>query len=149
MSLLEATLEQARALEEGQIQELEQERRAAERELTRLNRAIRSAAIDANGDSRAAARLADLQAPVRDEEMRLAENHRQIDAAQGRLITRDDLKAAMTLFDPVWDALSPREQARVFQLLIRRVEYDGEKGAVSITFRPDGIKSLANGGMPA
>ena len=81
--------------------------------------------------------------------MRHAENHRQIEAAQSRLITREDLEVAMAAFDPVWDALSPREQARVFRLLIRRVEYDGEKGSVSITFRPDGIKTLTNGGMPA
>jgi len=55
----------------------------------------------------------------------------------------------MEAFDPVWEALTPQEQARVFQLLIRRVEYDGEKGAVSVTFRPDGIKALTNGGIKA
>ncbi|MCK4873639.1 MAG: recombinase family protein [Phycisphaerales bacterium] len=148
-SLLAETLEQAREQEEVQIRELEQECRAAERELNRLNREIRSAALDADTDPHAAARLADLQDRLRDEEMRHAENHRQIEAAKNRLITREDLEAAMTAFDPAWDALSPREQARIVHLLIRRVEYDGEKGTVSITFRPDGIKTLTNGGVPA
>ena len=55
----------------------------------------------------------------------------------------------MAAFDPVWDALCPREQARIMHLLIRRVEYDGGKGTVSITFRPDDIKTLTKGGVPA
>jgi site-specific DNA recombinase len=43
----------------------------------------------------------------------------------------------------VWDCLAPREQARVIELLVERVEYDGDGGNVSITFRPSGIKALA------
>ena len=40
-------------------------------------------------------------------------------------------------------ALVPREQARVLELLIERVEHDGANGDVAITFRPTGIKTLA------
>ena len=36
----------------------------------------------------------------------------------------------------------PREQARLLELLVERVEYDGEHGNVSLTFHPCGIKSL-------
>jgi site-specific DNA recombinase len=43
----------------------------------------------------------------------------------------------------VWATLSPREQARVIQLLVERVEYDGKDGTISVTFRPNGIKALA------
>ena len=47
--------------------------------------------------------------------------------------------------DPqVWDTLSPREQARVIRLLVEQVNYDGEKGTVSVTFHPSGIKVLAD-----
>jgi site-specific DNA recombinase len=38
--------------------------------------------------------------------------------------------------------LAPREQARILELLIDRVDYDGERGQVSLTFRPCGIRSL-------
>jgi len=30
----------------------------------------------------------------------------------------------------------------VIQLLVKRVEYDGEAGTVSVTFRPSGIRAL-------
>jgi len=117
--------------------------------MNRLDRQIRSAARDADTDPHAAALLADLQDRLREEEMRHADIHQQADAIERQLISRDDLQTAMAAFDPVWEALTPKEQARIFQLLIRRVEYDGEKGAVSITFRPDGIRALTNGDIEA
>jgi site-specific DNA recombinase len=57
----------------------------------------------------------------------------------------DDREVALALsaFDPVWEALTPREQGRVVQLLVERVDYDGAAGKVSITFHPSGIKTLA------
>jgi site-specific DNA recombinase len=44
----------------------------------------------------------------------------------------------------VWDSLAPREQARLVQLLIEKVEYDGVNGRVAITFYPAGIRTLAD-----
>lgn len=38
---------------------------------------------------------------------------------------------------------SPREQARILQLVIARVDYDGVQGTVSINFHLGGIKTLA------
>ena len=38
----------------------------------------------------------------------------------------------------------PREQERVVQLLVERIEYDGSKNKVTITFQPTGIQTLAN-----
>jgi site-specific DNA recombinase len=48
----------------------------------------------------------------------------------------------MKMFDPVWDSLSTAERARVVQLLVEQVTYDGRDGTLSITFRPNGIKAL-------
>ncbi len=50
--------------------------------------------------------------------------------------------AALAQFDPVWRLL-PQEQARVVDLVVQRVDYDGGKGTVAITFRPTGIEALA------
>jgi len=43
----------------------------------------------------------------------------------------------------VWGTLSPREQARIVQLLVERVDYDGREGTIAVTFRPNGIRTLA------
>jgi hypothetical protein len=41
------------------------------------------------------------------------------------------------------DAVAPRDQARIIELLVDRVNCDADAGSVAITFRPSGIKSLA------
>lgn len=43
----------------------------------------------------------------------------------------------------MWRVLAPSEQARILNLLVERIDYDGPAGNVSITSRPTGIKSLA------
>jgi hypothetical protein len=40
-------------------------------------------------------------------------------------------------------------QARVLQLLIQQVAYDGANGKVAVTFRPSGLKTLGRGGTCA
>ena len=54
-----------------------------------------------------------------------------------------DVTRVLSLFDPVWEVLYPREQARIIHLLIERVEYDGANGTLAINFRPSGMKTLA------
>jgi hypothetical protein len=40
--------------------------------------------------------------------------------------------------------LTPREQTRLVQRLIDKVEHDGQAGTVAITFHAAGIKTLAD-----
>jgi site-specific DNA recombinase len=54
-----------------------------------------------------------------------------------------DLRAALARFDPIWEAMLPAEQARLLALLIDTVVYDARKGELAITFRPNGIRQLA------
>ncbi len=63
------------------------------------------------------------------------------------LITKADVDSALATFTPLWDSLNPREQARVVQLLIQRVDYDGAKGKVSVTFHANGIRTLGQNGL--
>ena len=68
----------------------------------------------------------------------------QMCAVRQRRLDADAVALALTQFGPVWDSMAPREQARLVQLLIEKVEFDGEKGSVAITFYPAGIKTLAD-----
>jgi site-specific DNA recombinase len=61
----------------------------------------------------------------------------------GDLVDETEVATALGDFDALWDCLAPREQARVIELLVERVSYDGDGGNISITFRPTGIKTLA------
>lgn len=53
---------------------------------------------------------------------------------------REDVQQALQEFNPLWIALSPREQERVLKLLVQRVDYNGESGQVDIMFEPDGFE---------
>jgi site-specific DNA recombinase len=56
-----------------------------------------------------------------------------------------DLVQALERFDPVWNSLTTREQARLVHLLIEKVGYDGRTGKVTVSFRSAGLKELCNG----
>jgi site-specific DNA recombinase len=57
--------------------------------------------------------------------------------------SQDDARTALASFDSVWPTLRPQEQARVLDLVVKRVDYDGSKETVAITFHPTGIEALA------
>ena len=65
----------------------------------------------------------------------------------GRIeIDPDDLKAALELFDPIWDVLFPGEQARVIHLMVKRIESVEDPKGTAITFHPTGLKAIADQG---
>ena len=89
-------------------------------------------------------RLAEVQEQVRQAESRLCRLKEETGALRRGRLDETDLTLALSAFDPVWGTLTPREQARVVQLLVERVDYDGSQGKVAITFQPTGIQTLAD-----
>ena len=90
------------------------------------------------------ARLAELQERVALVAGRVQKVREQIRAVHEGLLDEGQAATALALFDPLWQGLAPGEQARVLGLLVRRVDYDGARGQVAITFHPDGIQALAD-----
>ena len=74
----------------------------------------------------------------------MTELREQIHQINSRQISHREVATAMHQFDPVWEALTPREQCRVIQLLVERVDYDGNKGTVAVTFHPEGIRNFGD-----
>jgi site-specific DNA recombinase len=114
---------------------LDRQRRADEAEMCRL-----AATPVTNGKL---AHLAEVQERIGVAARRVTELEDELARLTASEIDDSEVSAALADFDSVWGALTPREQARVPELLIERVDHDGERGHVSITFRPTGIKALA------
>jgi site-specific DNA recombinase len=87
--------------------------------------------------------LADIQQCIRAAERRLTEIKNELVSLHDELVDEAEVAKALADFDGLWETLAPREQARVLELLIERVDYDSQRGNVSLTFQPCGIKSLA------
>jgi site-specific DNA recombinase len=146
-ALLGQLLAQAREHEEDRGAALEAEQRGLERDLAGSQAEVRhlSLRLCPGGDNGAAvARLADLQERIHRVEGRARQVREQLRAARDRLLDEDQAATALALFEPHWEALAPAEQARVVALLVQRVDYDGARGKLSITFRPEGIQALAD-----
>ena len=141
--LVAETLRRARRQREEDLGRLDAERRVLDRELAQLNDGVRLALDAASRNEAARDRLADLQDRIRKGEQRALEIRQEMAALEREQVDESELAAALAQFDPVWDSLAPREQARVVQLLVERVAYDGRDGTISLTFRPTGIKTLA------
>jgi site-specific DNA recombinase len=144
---LRAILSQAREQEEGCGAKLQVEQRGLERDLNGWQAEMRnlSARLRPGEDNNAiVARLAELQECIGRVEQRVGKIRGQIGAIHLRLLDEDDARAVLGLFDPRWEAMPATEQARVVGLLIERVEYDGARGKLSITFRDGGIRALAD-----
>ena len=75
-------------------------------------------------------------------ERRATEVNDQLVGLSRELVGVQEVTEALSAFVPVWESLTPREQARIIHLLIERVDYNGEAGTISITFRPAGIRTL-------
>ena len=146
-ALLHSVLEQARQQGQEQTAELEAEGHALEHDLARWQGELNllSGQLRPGEDNGSlVARLAELQEWVALVVGRVQKVHAQIRAVHEGLLDEGQAATALALFDRVWQGLSPGEQARVLGLLVQRVDYDGARGKVSITFHPAGIQALAD-----
>lgn len=135
-------LRQATANLEAELAELQSERGRLERETARHHAEIRKLAVNRTGAGATTGRIADVNEQLALAENRLAEVRAAIADRQQEQITAEDVDAAFTDFDRVWETLSPREQSRLLALLISRVEFDAQESTVEVTYHPAGIKAL-------
>jgi site-specific DNA recombinase len=143
--LIRETLARARARFDEEHAALDSELRGLEQDSANWNREIRGLLDEVGrGDSPTAlGRLAELQERIRSAEARADDVRSQLATLDQGQVTEDEVTAALASFDPLWSALSPREQTRIVQLLVERVDYDGAHEKVVITFHATGFKALA------
>jgi site-specific DNA recombinase len=134
------TLAQARRQLEVQLERVRAEMVGAHRKLR--NEVAHIGKISAGGcdDER---KLVEARDRIRILKQRLVEIDLEVAALSDERIDEDEVIAAPTGFDELWESLSPREQERIIDLLVDRVTYDGNTSKLSITYRSTGIKTLA------
>lgn len=138
--LLDDTVQLAKAEHERALAELKVEQRSLGRELARTNEHLARLATES---PQASDQMLALQQQMTQTEQRLSDIRARIITLNRQLIDAEELASVCALFDPVWETLNPREQARIVQLLVESVVYDGKAGTIGITFHPTGIKTLA------
>jgi hypothetical protein len=127
---------------------LEKEKGALGKDVARLNAEIarltrRDALGKANGNGKDIERHAEIGRLVETATARIAAINGELMRMEGSVVSESEVKGAFTLFDTIWDVLHPKEQSRVAHLIMGRVDYGGQDGAISISFNPSGIRALA------
>jgi len=148
--LLEEVLQKTRTDVQERADSLDRERREIKKDLQHCATEVKRLLVTAGkngGRSATTARLADLQERITAGELRIAEIRRDQTALERERVDEKDVAAALQAFDPVWEILSPREQARIVHLLVERVGYDADRQTIAVTFRPGGIRVLAEEGV--
>ena len=144
-TLIAATIRQAQKQAKERIAQLKREKGRLERELRRHHTDVRKLVADvATSNGSTAARLGDLNERIRNTEQRMTEVREEVLALSRAMVDERDVAQALAAFDPVWNTLSPKEQARVVQLLVEHIDYDGENGRIAMTFRTTGLRALSD-----
>jgi site-specific DNA recombinase len=139
--LVREVVAETRRIRDGEVAELEKRRRLLTQETADCHRRAQALAAKPDEPSTVAGlaavqeRVSLLASETRDVHTRLAE-------LRAATLDEADIAEACRLFDPVWSTLPYREQHRILQLLVERVEYDAASEAIAITFHPTGIRAL-------
>ena len=145
-ALWQATFAEASSQIQARQAELETERSVIERDVRLWMTEMRALALEVGQSQSGAvvARLSDIQERIRVAEERTRAIDDEKLAFERGQVNENEVGQALAGLDAEWETLSPREQARIVQLLVERVDYDGAAKTVSITFHPGGIRTLAD-----
>jgi hypothetical protein len=113
--------------------DLEAERRALGKDIARWKEDLRSLSRElgeAVGPASVLDRLTQTQQRIAQVERRLLAVGEQTQTVREGLLHEDDARDALARFGPVWEALSPPEQARLVRLAVEGAVYDGRKGTL-------------------
>lgn len=143
-ALLAQVLEDAHVAIDAELAELRRAHEDLVRETKRHHAELRQLVAEGKTSPDATSRIADLNQRITEAERRLSELARAITDLEADTVSPAEAQATFADFEGLWESLIPREQDRLLKLLLTSVDYDGDAGTVSVTFRPTSIRSLIN-----
>jgi len=141
-ALLAQVLSDANGAIDAELAGLRRDRSDLAAERKRYHEALQQLVTTGGAGTEATTRTADLHERLLEADRHLPELEKRIAELEDETVTQTEARDAFNDFDGIWQNLIPREQARLLKLLLSMVEYDGEAGTVSVTFRPTSIRLL-------
>ena len=141
-ALLEEILQNAESQLQAELEQLESQRKQANRKLRSIGREIGVLGPRAGLHEGATRELGHLQELLHDQQQEVRRLDEQLAAIRERMVESGELAGAAESFGPLWDSLPLAEQAALVNLLIDRIEYDADTESISISYHPTGIRTL-------
>jgi site-specific DNA recombinase len=138
--LRQETIQQVRHAERERLEQLDLELRQVERDLAQWDTQMRALLMHPlpEAGNLQAGQLAELHEKMRVSQQRRAELiQTKLNALPS--LSEHQIREALQQFDLLWKTLTAKEQGRILQLLIERVEYFGHDEKIDLLFRPTGI----------
>ena len=142
--LVTATFQETQRQLDQQIEALHSERKLLKRQIRQdSNKSVQLAICGFRNDA-LITKMADLDEQVRLAKQRLNEIRQELAILESEQISEDEVSRALADFESLWKSLASREQAKLVELLIERIDVHGADNRLDIIFRPNGIKSLVS-----
>ena len=141
-ALLAQVLADAHVAVDAELAGLRRERDDLRNEAKRHHAELRKLVSGGDTSPDVTNRIADLHQRTAEAERCLPELDATVAGLEQETVTEAEADAAFADFDQLWENMIPREQARLLKLLLDSVDYDGDAGTVSVTFRPTSIRAL-------
>jgi site-specific DNA recombinase len=143
-TLLTQVLDEAHNAIHADLLAAEQECDDLRQQHNRHEKELRSLAVNGKTDQGTTERIASLHEQLAEIGRVLPDTKARIADLKRQTVTPTEARLVFEYFDVLWSNLVPREQIRLLNLLIAKVEYDGKAGTISVTFRPTSIRTLIN-----
>ena len=137
--LLTKSLQSLSGKNEHRLAMLEEELRLLGRDTNRWNSELYRLTPELQStrhESQAVARLADLQDRIRLNERRATAITEEVEALNIQLKKNLDSEGQGSPTTTLWESMTTRDQLRLIQAVIKRIDYDGASGRVTIIFNP-------------
>ena len=141
--LMQEVLRQSRKTVGTGLKELQQQQKHYEKQLARDHAEIKRIAAMPKPNNPTLARLAEVNERRAQSELELKQLHIRISQLESSQLADAEIQAAFGDFDTLWKSVSKREQGKLMEVLVERVEYDPQDVAISVSFHRSGIKTLA------
>jgi site-specific DNA recombinase len=144
--IVACALAKAEEQRRSSVADLTLERQVEERILASMGAELRRMISLADcGGKEVTGRAADLQERIDQMERRLTEILQELASLEIQIVGEGDVRTALEQFEPVWDSLNSREQARFIRALIECVIYNGKVRKVTVKFRSAAIRETCRG----
>jgi site-specific DNA recombinase len=143
--LIDEMVRQSRGQALTQINALRQERRVLKQKLSQFGEELNGAngAAPRQEGATAQSTIAEIREVIRKTAQELSRVEEALYDSRRRGVRREELVRALAPCDEAFSSATPRDQHRLLQQLLQRVDYDGAEGKIALTLNPDGVSALA------
>lgn len=131
---------------QSEIQNLKDFRTEKEKSLRAISRQIGRVAPQVGVDDTALMQMESLQDQLAGIKEEISQANMKMATLEQRLLEPDELIGVVESFEPLWEAMGPRQKEKLIGLLIKQVEWDSQKEEITIAFHQTNIETLTHAG---